>query len=964
MQTPPSGTVTFLFTDIEGSIKLWQQHPDSMPEALARHHALLQNSFISHGGYVFQIIGDAFCSAFPTANDGLDAALAAQRALADEKWGETGAINVRMALHTGQAELRIGEYKSGEYISGLSLSRAARILSAGHGGQILVSLPTAELLRDQLPPDITLRDLGARRLKDLIRPEQIFQVVAPGLRTDFEPLKTLDIYPHNLPVQLSRFIGREREMSEIIKILGRVHLLTLTGIGGTGKTRLALQVSAELVDEFPEGIWLVELASLSDPMLLPQRVAAVLGLRERPDCSLLDLLVEYIHDKNLLIVLDNCEHIVGECAQFVEKLLHIAPKVKILATSRSPLNLAGETIYPIPPLSLPNPNAESPLLAPEKFEAVRLFIDRAMSARPDFRMTTANSQAIVKICQHLDGIPLAIELVTARLRAFSVEQIAVRIDDRFRLLTGGYQTSLPRHQTLRGLIDWSYDLLAEKERVLFQRLAVFEGGWDLDAVESTCSGEGIDRFDVFDLLAHLVDRSLVMLEEVNGETRYRLLETLHQYAQEALEESGWLAFWLDRHMRTYLKLAEQADLNLRSAADIVWIKRLEKDKDNLRLACKTAMQQADGAAVLRFGAALYYFWYRRGYIQEALEYLQQATHIAGVQQHPLELARLLAGLGLLYWLNGNFTMSLDSLNRSIDLLKGFGKEASYTMADALFYSAVAQMRLGYFTASEKAADDSRRLFEQLASAYGLANTYYALGRIWLEQGQVSIARPYLQNALDYSRRAGDRLIISLVLNSLELLAISDGDFDVAKQMNQESLALAEEMEDNWMVSAGLREAGNITQATGDYQQAAELFTRSAELSKKLGLFNDLARARFNQGCVSILRGEHECGQAFLRESWRLFSQLKNRRGQSEVLDGWALEASAKGACEAAAQLQGTADASLHALGVGRWPVDLLEYHKVRSALIDRLGEERYRQFYDQGRNLSLEDAMKKCALEL
>ncbi len=962
MSTPnlPTGTVTFLFTDIQGSTQLWQQYPDAMPEALRRHHEILRQAIEAHGGYVFQIIGDAFCAAFHTALGGLQAALDAQRQLRDQAWGETGAIRVRMALHSGVADVRAGEYTSGEYVSGLTLSRAARLLSAGHGGQVLLSLSTSELVRDHLPPDVELRDLGSQRLKDLVRPEYIFQSITPDLPAEFPALKTLDIRPHNLPTQLTSFVGREHEMAEIqdvlLHIVPATRLLTLTGPGGTGKTRLALQVTAELIDEFPDGAWFVDLSALTNPGLVPGAAAAAMGLRDVPWRPLEELLADYLRAKKLLLVLDNCEHLVEACARLAQTLLQAGPEVKILATSREPIAIPGEVLYRVPRLSLPDlytfPEAE----ALSHSEAARLFVERAAVARPGFTATRGNSSAIVQICTRLDGIPLAIELAAARLRAFSIEQIAERIEDRFRLLTGGSRTSLPRQQTLRALIDWSYNLLTDEERGFFQRLAVFSGGWTLEAAEATCTGEGVETWDVFELLARLVDRSLVLVDDTEGPSRYRLLETILQYASEALQSSGRQAYWRSRHLETYLNLAEEAEPELKSSQDIIWIARLEQEHDNLRLALETARRNGDTKTTLRLGRALYYFWYRRGHIQEGMQYLKMAVELPDSPQYPLELAGLLQGLGLFHWLNGEFPDALETLQQALDLSKSLGDPARSIQVLILYFSAITYMRLGKYTAAQQAAEDALALSHELQDAYGLAVANYGLGRIWIEQGQVQAARAYLEQALKWSRLAGDRSVTSLVLNSLVLLAASDGKFSEALAVNRESLEIARQMKDIWMISGALREAGNLAQAMGDYPTASDNFTESGEISRQQGLQNDYARTRFNLGYVTLLQENLPAARSYLHESHNLFGQLGNQRGLTECLDGYAALLAAEGHFELAARLLGAADASFEILGAGRWPVDLLEYQRLRTRLEEKLGEQAFGIHYASGQTLSLEQA--------
>ncbi len=535
----PSGTVTFLFTDIEGSTKLWDAYPEAMRAALERHDLLLREAVADAGGFVFKTVGDAFCAAFAVAPHALMAALSAQKALIREGWPEQTPLRVRIALHTGVAQERDSDY------FGPPLNRVARLLSAGHGGQTLLSASTYELVRDALPVGASLHDLGAHRLKDLERPEHVYQLVYPGFPDTFAPLKTLDTTPNNLPQQLTSFIGRETSIADATALLSKTRLLMLTGAGGSGKTRLSLQIAADVSDAYPDGAWFVELAPLSDPALVVQTVAQVLGIKEQAGQTIGQTVAEQLKEKKMLLLLDNCEHLLSACAQFVAALLRACPTVTILATSREPLGVGGEITFRVPSLSLPTV-AQATLATVDslsQFEAVRLFIERAQSVKPDFTVTNQSAPALAQLCYRLDGIPLAIELAAARARSLAVEQINDRLDIRFRILTGGDKAALPRQQTLRALIDWSYDLLTDTEKIFFTRLCVFSGGWTLHAAEVVCGYEPVEDWEVLDLLTSLVDKSLVVAEAGEGihaetghrETRYRLLETLRQYGMEMLE---------------------------------------------------------------------------------------------------------------------------------------------------------------------------------------------------------------------------------------------------------------------------------------------------------------------------------------------------------------------------------------------------------------------------------------------
>ena len=572
----PMGTVTFLFTDIEGSTQKWQAHPTAMQAAVARHEALVREAVAGANGIVFKTVGDAFCAAFALASDAVAAALAAQRAILAEGWPEATPIKLRGALHTGAVELRDRDY------FGPALNRVARLLPSGHGGQTLLSQITSELCRDALPAGVSLHDLGAHQLRDLARPEQVYELLHPDLPRDFPPIRSLSTHPNNLPRQLSSFVGREKAIVEVEALLAKTRLVTLTGAGGCGKTRLGLQVAAAALDQFPDGAWLVELAALADPGLVPQTVATVLGVTEEPGKAITATVVEHAKHKRLLLLFDNCEHLLDACARLSDALARQCPRVKILATSREALGIDGEQAYRVPSLSLPDrKDAQTPQDLC-RFESVQLFLDRALLVRRDFDINPHNARALASLCRHLDGIPLAIELAAARVRSLSIEEIDAKLDQRFRLLTGGSRTALPRQQTLRSLIDWSYDLLQEPEQLLLQRLAVFAGGWALASAAEVCTGDRLADAQILDLLTSLCDKSLVAVEHADEGSRYRLLETVRQYGRDRLVEGGDGASVRVRHRDHFLALAEEAAAQLVGADQARWLQRLEVEHENLR----------------------------------------------------------------------------------------------------------------------------------------------------------------------------------------------------------------------------------------------------------------------------------------------------------------------------------------------------------------------------------------------
>ena len=519
----PTGTVTFLFSDIEGSATLAQNYPDAMSFLLERHNTILRQSIEAHNGVVFQIIGDAFCVAFHTAGDALRAAIKSQVDLQGEDWGDTP-VKVRMGIHTGEAELQA----KGDYHGYLAMSRVQRLMSAGHGGQILISQATQELIRDKLPKDVTLRDMGEHKLKDVPLPVRIFQVSAPDLQKDFPALRTLNVFPNNLPTQITSFVGREKELADVKKLLYDAHILTLIGPGGTGKTRLSIQLGTELLSQFSDGVWFIELAPLADPALILQTIASVLGVRSQTGMPLENIVNDYLRAKNLLLIFDNCEHLVEASAALADDFLHNAPQVKIIASSREALGIGGETVYRVPSLSSPN-QAQVTREAVMGFESVQLFVERASAANPKFHLTDENASHVAQICSRLDGIPLALELAASRVSAFTPEQIAKRLDDRFKLLTGGSRTALPRQQTLRALIDWSYDILSPDECKLLKRLSVFAGGWMFEAAEAM-----FDDIDVLELLPQLPD---ALLPDVQRDD-LRDVPALLQVADDRLSHSS------------------------------------------------------------------------------------------------------------------------------------------------------------------------------------------------------------------------------------------------------------------------------------------------------------------------------------------------------------------------------------------------------------------------------------------
>src|ERR1700674_1031620 len=556
-----------LFTDIEGSSDgVRTLGADRWESVLEHHTGIIREALDKHSGFVVRSEGDSFFAVFTSPSEAVAATAEMQRRLHETAWPHEASVRVRMGLHTGEA--RPASAASGVDYVGFEVSRAARIAAAAHGGQVLISDTTESLVRDGLAPGLTLRELGEHRFKDLVRPQRVYQLLIDGLPESFPPLRSLDSTPNNLPTQTTSFVGRERELASAAARLQTTRLLTLTGPGGSGKTRLALHLAADLLERYPDGVWLAELASVTDPAGVGPAIAAAAHVGERPGRPAVEMIVESLRKRNVLLVLDNCEHLIGACAELADALLRSCSLLTTIATSREGLNVPGEALMPVPSLRFPDRDQIPPLDELRQYEAISLFVDRCSAYQPGFNLTEENAVDVVRICRRLDGVPLALELAAARVRVLSVAEVARRLDDRFRLLTGGGRTVVARQQTLRALIDWSYDLLTDTERLLLRRLSIFVRGWTLEAVEAICSEDGIEPEAILELLAHLVDKSLVMMTDSGGTARYSMLETIREYAREKLVDSGEATALRQRHFEHFFHYASDVPLWARSIAGV------------------------------------------------------------------------------------------------------------------------------------------------------------------------------------------------------------------------------------------------------------------------------------------------------------------------------------------------------------------------------------------------------------
>jgi predicted ATPase/class 3 adenylate cyclase/DNA-binding CsgD family transcriptional regulator len=870
MAANPTGTVTFLFTDIENSTTLAREHPETWEATRARHHAILREAIESNNGFAFQVIGDAFCAAFHKAADALKAAWMAQQDLQNEPWGEV-TIYVRMGIHTGEAELEGNDYSGYN-----TLSLVQRLMSAGHGGQILISNAAENLLREQLLPQISLRDMGMQKFAGMPSPVRVFQVIAPDLPQKFPPLRTLENLPNNLPVQLTSFVGREKELADVKRLLQNTRILTLIGPGGTGKTRLSIQASSEILDGYPDGVWFVEFAPILDPQLVQRTTAIAIGLRDEPQRPVIDMLCDYLGDKKILLVLDNCEHLVDACAQMADRILHATPDTRILASSREPLGIGGEVTYRVPSLGLPDISHLPPLESLSQFEAVKLFIDRATSVIPTFIVTNDNAPALAQICYHLDGIPLAIELAAAKIRVLSLDQIASRLDDRFRLLRSGSRTVLERHQTLRAAIDWSYNLLSPAEQTLFNRLSVFVDGWTLEATEAVCSNEVIKSDDILDLLEQLINKSLVIRDETENASRYRMLETIRQYANEKLGELDESDTLRDRHLEYFLNLAETAEPHLIRSEQLEWLAQLDADHENLRVGLNGALRRRSSPYYsLRLCAALGSFWAIRGHWTEGSKWLASAL-VKPLQDEggPEKAAQVKA-----FYQDARLAELLDELERMrTSAEKGLQlAQAGSNLLDiaiAKFYVGFALFRQGELRVARPYLEQSLAEFQELNNPYWEAVSYRYLGVLQLHQGEPKPLEPGLRG-VELARKAGERVNLVQALSIYASALYTYGRTDEARICLREAETIAKQNKLSPISLAFVQiRLAAVEWLDGNRRQARTLFAEGQSQLRLLGEKLESTGCNECLGRLSMEDGDLDQAQAYIEAALSTARELE------------------------------------------------------------------------------------------
>jgi len=883
----PTGTVTFLFTDIEGSTQRWEQHRAVMDAAVKCHDALMRSAIEQHNGFVFKTVGDSFCVAFARGADAIVAAIDSQRKLNAEDFSAVEGLRVRMALHAGEASERNGDY------FGPAVNRVARLMSIGHGGQVLVSDATKALAHDEFPADVTLIDLGLHRLKDLAEPEHVWQLTIRELPAQFPALKSLDELPNNLPIQATSFCGRERDLEDVKSLLAKYRVLTLIGAGGVGKTRLAVQTGAELLDQFADGVWLADIAPITDPELVSSVVAKALGMNQAEGRRVDESIPPWLKRKQLLLIIDNCEHLLGAVAVLVDAIHRNCPSVRVLATSRQALGISGEAAHRLPSLAVPE--AGSMLRAADAlgYGAIAVFVDRAALADTRFLLTDDNAPIVADICRHLDGIPLAIELAAARVKVLSIPNLAQRLSERFKILIGGSRTALPRQKTLGALIDWSYDLLNPQEQALFKRLGIFAGGFSLAAATAVCAGDDLDEIDILDLLSSLTDKSLVVADTGGEQEHYRLLESTRAYALEKLAAVGQRDRLARRHGEYFRDEAQAADIRYGTGSTAAWLAGVELELDNYRATLEWAL--TDGRDVALGGAvaaALERLWYDGGLTAEGRYWIGRAQAGLDDSAQPQVAARLWRALGVLSF----GKRKLDCAERALSLYQSVG--------------------------------DSRW------SGWALVDLGYAL----YQMGRLEEAREANARALAALHESGDKAGVARSLTRQAGLTWLRGDIIAGHELYAQALAAYTALRDEAGRATVLGNLAEVAFAEGHVEQALRLAAEALEIDARGKNATRLAVDYLNSAVYGIALGDVDGALEAARKGLRWARPAQDALCIAIALQHFALLAALRGQVHSAAHLIGYVNVQYKELGSEREFSEKWGYEKLMATLREHLSE--------------------------
>lgn len=906
-----SADVTLLFSDIEGSTARWKMYPDAMPDHLRKHDELMRAAIERHGGAVFKTVGDEFCAVFTHAEDALAAAADAQRDFSAVDWSAVGGLRVRMAVHRGPASVREGDY------FGTTVNRVARLLSAGHGGQILVSAQAAGTIGDEPRDGSSLMDLGRHRLRDFPELESVFQLTAPDLPDVFPPLRTIAERPTNLPQNLPSLIGREADIEDVAERLRLNRLISLIGAGGVGKTALALQIGTRCLSQFEDGAWLVELAPVDADAVVPA-LAAAFGITMSGG-ALLDAVTEHLKAKNLLLIVDNCEHVNGAATQALDTVLRRCGGVHVLATSREPLNAQGEVVYRLPVLAVPR---QGVLKAEDvrAYAACKLFEERARAHVAGFEITNENAAVVAGICRRLDGIALAIELAAPRLRMMTLAQLSERLTERFRLLTGGSRNTLPHHQTMRALIDWSYQLLCENERALLRRSALFPGGWTIGAAVEICTGESLEEWDILDHLTSLVDKSLIVADLTGNEQRYHLLESTREYALERLQESGERDIVSLKQAQYFLRLAEQADAAWPDVPAKAWIAPLEDELDNFRAALSWCATQHHAPLLgLRLFGALEAFWWDAQPV-EGRRWLEHFQSLANDGAPTAQTAR--------YWLTAA-GIALSTAQEKMALIAG---------------------------------DNALAAYEHIQDHAGIAAAQRCRGAALIRLGKIDDGEAAIRSALDLFRAHNHHRLTALALRTLAAARLLHGDMEAAAQVYREALPLSQALEDErgvQIISGNLAEIEALSQ---NYEQALTHGREALEIARSRRDWVMVCTLLINVTAYLLALDRFSEARLAAREALSIAVELRSEIHLAVAIQHLAAVAAHCGDPERSARLIGYADAAYARLENSREPNEAREYERTLYQLGERLPARTLKAQRSAGAVLTADQAEREALL--
>lgn len=902
----PTGTVTFLFTDIEGSTQRWEIHPEAMQAAVARHDEIMRAKMARHAGHVFKTVGDAFCVAFQSAQAGLAAAADAQLALAQEDFAPVDGLTVRMALHSGVAQERNADY------FGPCVNRVARLVSIGHGGQVLLSDATRELGQPDLPRGASLCDLGLHHLKDLASNEHVWQLCIEGLPSEFPPLQSLGGAPNNLPAEPTSLVGREEDLANIKTLLGRHRIVSILGAGGVGKTRIAVQVGTSELESRPDGVWFADLAPITNAELVPSAVAKVFNLRQQEGTSVEDAVVRWLKRKKLLLILDNCEHVLAQAATLADAIICSCPDLQILATSRQPLRINGEAAYKLPTLATPETAQGLTADAALQYGSVKLFVERASAADTGFAFSDDAAPIVADICRRLDGIPLAIELAAARVRMLSVANIARRLNERFKILTQGSAAALPRHQTLRALFEWSYDLLSPMEQELFKRLCVFAGGFTLDGATTVCGGDGEPGADTLDLVTSLVDKSLVVSEIGCKHERYFLLESTREFAASKLGSGPERDSLLHRHAQFFCGMAQASDQASSNMSSEVLLGVMEPDLDNLRAALEWSIANGhDPVLGASIAGALEQIWYERGLSSEGRHWIEAALERVPANKYPAVVARLWLALALLF-----------SGKRKFDC-----------------------------------GDLARKLYESIGERHGAAHGSRALARGLIQMGQLDEAVAASNRALSVFVEYGDRQGEALCLNELADIAGERGDVDAARELYAQTLGAFERLHDQAGKAVVLIDLAELEFGVGNAQDALRNSQEAIAIESRGKNATNLATAFSNMTAYHIALADLDAAAEAARDALSSAQRVQSGSKLAWVLQHVALIAGLRGELPTAARLLGYVNSKYAELGLERESTERWGFDKLSALLLVHLSDSEVATLATEGAKWSEDQAV-------